>query len=92
MNKEKKTEINNEVDAKKREFMKKFGTYAATVPVGMLMIMTPATSAHASSCNNGVGNGDQCSPGNSTYNNQAENDHDDPDGSHDNSGFPVIPD
>ena len=39
-----------EVDKTKRAFMKKFGTYAATAPLGMYILMTPSTSAHASSC------------------------------------------
>jgi len=66
--------LENKVDSTKREFMKKFGTYAATAPVGMYMLMTPSTSAHATSNqNNGWGNGDQRSPGRSLPNNNAEN-------------------
>jgi len=34
-----------EVDDTKRQFMKKFGGYAATAPVGMYMLMTPSSSA-----------------------------------------------
>ncbi len=40
------TEIvdNEEVDQAKREFMKKFGKYAAVAPVGMYMLMGPGAS------------------------------------------------
>ncbi|WP_300364639.1 hypothetical protein [Hydrogenimonas sp.] len=34
----------NEVDAAKREFMKKFGKYAATAPLGMYVLMSPVAS------------------------------------------------
>ena len=38
-------EINeNEVDEAKREFMKKFGKYAATAPLGMYLLMGPGAS------------------------------------------------
>lgn len=37
------------VDSTKREFMKKFGGYAATAPVGMYMLMTPSSSAACTS-------------------------------------------
>lgn len=33
-----------EVDEAKREFMKKFGKYAATAPVGMYLLMSPSAS------------------------------------------------
>ncbi len=33
-----------EVDEAKREFMKKFGKYAATAPLGMYLLMTPSSS------------------------------------------------
>ena len=33
-----------EVDEAKREFMKKFGKYAATAPVGMYLLMSPTAS------------------------------------------------
>lgn len=42
-------ENQKKVDNTKREFMKKFGAYAATAPVGMYMLMTPSASAHACS-------------------------------------------
>jgi len=45
----KKTKEELEIDSTKREFMKKFGSYAATVPVGMYILMTPSTSAAAGS-------------------------------------------
>jgi len=68
--------LKSEVDNTKREFMKKFGVYAATAPVGMYMLMTPSASAHAmSDQNNGWGNGDQRAPGNSWRHNKAENNH-----------------
>ena len=81
MKKDKKIEgLEPEVDDIKRGFMKKFGMYAATAPVGMYMLMTPSTSAavgsgsySSSNGNNGWGNGDQFAPGNSLTNNQAEN-------------------
>lgn len=70
----------SDVDSKKRDFMKKFGSYAATAPLGMYMLMTPSTSAAVQSGsslrikgNNGWGNGDQRAPGSSLYVNQAEN-------------------
>jgi hypothetical protein len=44
-----KSEELSEVDSKKREFIKKFGKYAMTAPVGMMVMMTPSASAHASS-------------------------------------------
>ena len=37
-------ERNEVVDAKKREFMKKFGSYAATAPLGMYLLMGPGAS------------------------------------------------
>lgn len=52
--------IDNEVDTKKREFMKKFGKYAATAPVGMYMLMTPSASAHASSSTHHKPRGRKC--------------------------------
>lgn len=42
-----------EVDTTKREFIKKFGGYAATAPVGMFMLMTPSAS---SACTSGTCN------------------------------------
>ncbi|WP_353663174.1 hypothetical protein [Hydrogenimonas sp. SS33] len=42
-----------EVDETKREFMKKFGKYAATAPVGMYLLMGPGASraqASGSTC------------------------------------------
>ena len=42
-------ETQKKVDNTKREFMKKFGAYAATAPVGMYMLMTPEASAHTCS-------------------------------------------
>lgn len=70
--------LETEVDTTKREFMKKFGKYAATAPVGMYMLMTPSMSSAVSSGsriprNNGWGNGDQRAPGYSLFNNKAEN-------------------
>jgi hypothetical protein len=72
--------LQSDVDSKKRDFMKKFGTYAATAPLGMYMLMTPSTSAAVQSGsstrvkgNNGWGNGDQRAPGRSLNVNQAEN-------------------
>ena len=78
------------VDLEKREFMSKFGKYAA-VSVGMAALMTPNASASFNSgckprqrCggsnrgpkgNNGWGNGDQRSPGRSGPRNRAENNH-----------------
>ena len=79
MKKDNKVEgLRTEVDAVKRDFLKKFGVYAATAPVGMYMLMTPSTSAAVQSGsrvkgNNGWGNGDDYAPGNSLHNNQAEN-------------------
>ncbi len=50
MKKDQETEtLENEVDTTKRDFIKKFGTYAATAPLGMYMLMTPSASAHACS-------------------------------------------
>jgi len=46
---EKETQIKTEIDSVKREFIKKFGTYATTVPIGMYMLMTPNASARVSS-------------------------------------------
>ncbi|WP_456452204.1 hypothetical protein [Hydrogenimonas sp.] len=41
-----------EVDAAKRDFMKKFGKYAATAPLGMYLLMGPgASKAQASGSN-----------------------------------------
>jgi len=40
------------VDSTKREFMKKFGGYAATAPIGMYMLMTPNASAYCVSGTN----------------------------------------
>jgi len=43
----------HEVDAQKREFIKKFGKYAATAPLGMYLLMGPGASkaqASGSSC------------------------------------------
>ena len=45
-----------EVDEAKREFMKKFGKYAATAPVGMYLLMSPTASkaqASGSTCHTG---------------------------------------
>ncbi len=42
-----------EVDAAKREFIKRFGKYAATAPMGMYLLMSPVSShaqASGSSC------------------------------------------
>ena len=39
-----RTEEMAEVDEAKREFMKKFGKYAATAPVGMYLLMSPTAS------------------------------------------------
>jgi len=36
--------ITREVDEQKREFMKKFGTYAAAAPLGMYLLMGPGAS------------------------------------------------
>jgi len=69
----KKTKEELEIDSKKREFIKKFGSYAATAPIGMYMLMTPSTASAQSSSNNGWGNGDQSAPGNSGSHNNAEN-------------------
>jgi len=67
-------ELEPEVNEIKRGFMKKFGMYAATAPMGMYMLMTPSRSAAVSSGqNNGWGNGDQTAPGSSLPSNQAEN-------------------
>ncbi|WP_457744852.1 hypothetical protein [Sulfurimonas sp.] len=41
------------IDSTKREFMKKFGSYAATAPIGMYMLMTPDASAKVCSGTNG---------------------------------------
>ncbi|WP_297442193.1 hypothetical protein [Sulfurimonas sp.] len=41
----------NKIDSTKREFIKKFGTYASTAPVGMYMLMTPSSSAAHTSGN-----------------------------------------
>jgi hypothetical protein len=46
-------EESTEVDASKREFMKKFGKYAATAPLGMYLLMGPGASkaqASGSTC------------------------------------------
>ena len=47
--------IENNVTSTRRDFIKKFGTYAATAPVGMYMLMTPSASAHATSSVEGDG-------------------------------------
>jgi hypothetical protein len=60
------------VDLKKREFMGKFGKYAA-LSAGMAVLMNPTASTANSYQNNGWGNGDQTAPGNSLPNNNAEN-------------------
>lgn len=39
---EEKKETLDEPDLLKREFMKKFGSYAATVPFGMYLLMSPS--------------------------------------------------
>ena len=60
------------VDSQKREFLGKVGKYA--VGAGMATLMTPTLSTAGNyDCNNGWGNKDQCAPGNSLTNNQAEN-------------------
>lgn len=44
------TEINEVADKTKREFIKKFGKFAATAPLGMFILMSAGTSrAHAGS-------------------------------------------
>lgn len=61
------------VDVEKREFMEKFGKYAA-LSAGMAVLMSPTiSSANTYKRNNGWGNGDQSAPGNSLPNNNAEN-------------------
>jgi len=46
-------ETNTEVENTRRNFIKKFGKYAATAPVGMYMLMTPSQSAaHSSGSSN----------------------------------------
>lgn len=67
----KKTETDVTIDLEKRKFIGKCGKYA--VGAGMATLMTPTVSSAISSCNNGWGNGDQCAPGNSLPNNNAEN-------------------
>ena len=66
------TENSTNVDLEKRKFMDKCGKYAI-VGAGMATLMMPTASSAISSCNNGWGNGDQCAPGNSLPNNNAEN-------------------
>jgi hypothetical protein len=39
----------SEFDARKREFIKKFGTYTAGVPIGMYLLMSPSESFAISS-------------------------------------------
>ncbi|GIU00030.1 hypothetical protein TSL6_05360 [Sulfurovum sp. TSL6] len=67
----KKTETDVTIDLEKRKFIGKCGKYA--VGAGMATLMMPTVSSAISSCNNGWGNGDQCAPGNSLPNNNAEN-------------------
>jgi hypothetical protein len=67
------TKKEENVDVKKREFMGKFGKYAA-LSAGMAVLMNPtASTANSYGQNNGWGNGDQTAPGNSLENNNAEN-------------------
>ena len=51
--KDTKEKITQEIDSTKREFMKKFGGYAATAPIGMFMLMSPNASANISSGGSG---------------------------------------
>ena len=68
---EKKQEITTEA---RRKFLKTAGVFAVyTPPALMIMSNASATSVNTSNCNNGFGNGDQCAPGNSLPNNNAEN-------------------
>ena len=66
------------VDSAKRDFMGKFGKYAAA-GAGMAILMTPTASTAGNyrkkriKGNNGWGNGDQRAPGNSLNHNNAEN-------------------
>lgn len=62
----------------RRKFLKTAGKFAVYAPPA-LMVMTQANaddiykSVQKLKCNNGFGNGDQCAPGNSLNNNNAEN-------------------
>jgi len=42
-------EIVQEIDKNKRDFVKKFGTYAASAPLAAIMLMSPSTSQAVSS-------------------------------------------
>ena len=59
----------------RRKFLKTAGKFAVYAPPALLVMTQASTKSFAASlkCNNGFGNGDQCAPGNSLNNNNAEN-------------------
>ena len=72
---EKETEKGQEITTEaRRKFLKAAGIFAVYAPPA-LMIMSSASAdgLKKSNCNNGFGNGDQCAPGKSLPNNNAEN-------------------
>ena len=46
-------DLEKEVDEAKREFMIKYGKYAATAPLGMYLLMGPGASKAQASCSGG---------------------------------------
>ncbi len=57
----------------RRKFLKTTGKFAVYTPPALLILKGADVQAMGRSCNNGFGNGDQCAPGNSLPNNNAEN-------------------
>jgi hypothetical protein len=69
-------DIKKDVDgteSSRRKFLKTAGKFALYTPPALMVMTQASTVSFANSCNNGFGNGDQCAPGNSLNNNNAEN-------------------
>lgn len=57
----------------RRKFLKTAGKFAVYTPPVLMMMSKPDGVWAISTMNNGCGNGDQGAPGNSLFNNNAEN-------------------